>query len=147
MLEQALPRLLNTIKTGLLGQFIRYGIIGAAGSIIYAIIFALLNETVLPASQSDPKINYYVVNGCAFLVSSVFVFFQNKRWVFSHDGHISFNQVFRFYLIAFIAWLIGTQMGVIAMDTGLSNEYGALIMTMGSSVMINFIGRRHFVFS
>lgn len=130
-------------------QFSRYFIVGLLGSAIYAVVFACLNETVFPVDNVQPSkrgLNYAFANGFAFICSSIFVFIQNRSWVFQSDNPSYGRQLVLFYLVALAAWAIGTPVGA-GLVTALEwNEYLALTITISISVFVNYIGRRYIVF-
>ena len=130
-------------------QFSRYVVVGLLGSAIYAVVFACLNETVFPvddAQLSKRGLNYVVANGCAFICSSVFVFIQNRGWVFQSNASSYGRQLFMFYVVAFAAWAVGTPVGALLVTASRWNEYLALAVTVSISTFVNYIGRRYIVF-
>lgn len=131
-------------------QFLRYIIVGASGTVIYAIIFGLLNETVLSAdiqlSDFDRGLRYALANSIPFLVSSIFVYITNRNWVFTAGQHNRTKEIILFYVVASVAFLVGTSGGAFLVGEYNWNEYTALIITIGSSVLINFAGRKLIVF-
>ena len=130
-------------------QFSRYFIVGLLGSAIYAVIFACLNETVFPVDDveiSRRGVNYAIANGCAFICSSIFVFIQNRSWVFQSNNPSYGRQIVLFYLVAFIAWAIGTPIGAWLVTALGWDEYLALAVTISVSVFVNYVGRRYIVF-
>lgn len=131
-------------------QFLRYIVVGASGTIIYAIIFGFLNETVLSVdiqlSDFDRGVKYALANSIPFLVSSVFVYIANRNWVFTAGHHNRSKEIILFYVVAFVAFLIGTLTGALLVAEYNWNEYAALSVTIGASVLINFAGRKLIVF-
>lgn len=131
-------------------QFLKYALIGFAGTFIYASVFSLLNETVLMADQSlaagQRSLNYFLSNSVAFLCSSIFVYLFNRNWVFIADRHSRLKEIILFYAVAFVAYLIGTPAGAYLISQFNWNEYYALGITVVASVLVNFIGRKMFVF-
>ena len=132
-------------------QFFRYLVVGVAGTLIYAAVFWLLNETVLSADKSLSEFergrNYVLSNSVAFVFSSIFVYLKNRSWVFSAGPHTRTKEISLFYLVAFVAYLIGTPTGTWLIAQWGWNEYYALIVTVAASVLVNFIGRKLLVFS
>lgn len=131
-------------------QFLKYVVVGLAGTFIYAVVFSLLNETILMADESlvprERSLNYLLSNSVAFLCSSIFVYIFNRNWVFIADKHSRFKEIILFYSVAFVAYLIGTPTGAYLISQYNWNEYYALGITVGASVLVNFIGRKMFVF-
>ena len=131
-------------------QFFKYAVIGLAGTFIYTAVFSLLNETVLMADGSleatERSLNYFLSNSVAFLCSSIFVYLFNRNWVFIADKHSRLKEIALFYLVAFVAYIIGTPAGAYLIAKYGWNEYYALGITIIASVLINFIGRKMFVF-
>lgn len=131
-------------------QFLKYALIGLAGTFIYAAVFSILNETILMADESlasrERSLNYFLSNTVAFLCSSIFVYLFNRNWVFIADRHTRLKEITLFYAVAFVAYIIGTPTGAYLISNYSWNEYYALGITIVASVMVNFIGRKMFVF-
>jgi len=131
-------------------QFFRYLVVGVAGTAIYAAIFALLNETVFSADDALNEYtrgrNYIFSNSAAFLFSSIFVYMKNKSWVFEGGNRSRHGEIMLFYGVALLAYLIGTPAGTWLIAKHGWNEYFALVVTVGASVLVNFVGRKLLVF-
>lgn len=131
-------------------QFFKYAVIGLAGTSIYAAVFGLLNETILIADTSleagQRSLNYFLSNSVAFLCSSIFVYIFNRNWVFIADKHSRMKEISLFYVVGFVAYLIGTPTGAYLISRYNWNEYYALGITIIASVVVNFLGRKIFVF-
>jgi putative flippase GtrA len=131
-------------------QFFRYLVVGVAGTLIYAAVFALLNETLLSADSALSEFtrgrNFLLSNSAAFLISSIFVYLKNRNWVFEGGKHSRQSEILLFYGVALVAYLIGTPAGTWLVTKYEWNEYFALLVTVGASVLVNFAGRKLLVF-
>ncbi len=118
--------------------------------IIYAAVFGALNETIFSADKSlddgTRQLNYILANSAAFLASSVFVYLKNRSWVFTAGRHTQVKEVALFYSVALFAYAISTPTGAYLVTKYDWNEYLALMFTISTSVLVNFLGRRFFVF-
>lgn len=130
-------------------QFSRYIIAGLLGSAVYAAVFALINEIAFSAAAASASAKagaYLIANALAFAASSIVVFMQNRVWVFRNRNPLIGRQLALFYLVAFASWAASAPLGAWLVAARFWNEYLALAVTIGVSVVANFVGRRHFVF-
>ena len=132
-------------------QFMRYGIVGVLGLALYTFIFFALNETILPADAGEAAIsrgrNYFFSNSIAFVFSTILVYLLNRHWVFQPGRHSMRKEAALFVLISIIAHLIGTPTGSYLVAAYNWNEYWAFSITVTISVLLNFTGRKLFVFA
>jgi putative flippase GtrA len=131
-------------------QFIKYGIAGAIATGIHFLIFAFLNETVLPAdihqNGSQRGWNFFWSFSIAFFLANIFGYFANRRWVFQAGRHSRFVEVGLFYVIAAIAFILGTPLGAWLVANFPLNEYLVYLIAALASVLVNFLGRKLIVF-
>jgi putative flippase GtrA len=145
-------------------QFIKYGICGGLATAVDVLLFYFLAWKVFPAlGQNDPfarlthlavqvvdetvRSRHYLVNrGIAFLFSNFTVYIANRLWVFHPGRHSQWKELLLFYAVSIASFLLGTGLGwVLIAVFGLSTTL-AYVANMAASVMINFAGRKHFVF-
>jgi len=131
-------------------QFLKYSLAGVIASGTYLTCFAILNETVLPADISRPGSergwNFLFSSTLAFSVATVVAYMINQAWVFQPGRHSRLKEFTLFYLIAAVAFLAGTPLGSIVVAYFSVNEYGVFILVVGLSAMVNFLGRKYWVF-
>lgn len=67
-------------------QFIKYDLAGALASGTCILMFAVLNETVLPVdihqSGAQRGWNFFISNMIAFLLGTLVAYLSNRAWVF-----------------------------------------------------------------
>lgn len=131
-------------------QFIKYGIVGAANT--------LLTLGVIFVCKSCLGLNPYVSNAIGYGVGLVNSFYWNRKWVFKADGSLSRHAMF--FLLGFVlcyaaqllvVWLLNASaFGDIRVDLAgfVISGYG-LATLIGNVVysVCNFIYNRVIVFS
>ena len=131
-------------------QFLKYSLAGLIASGTYLACFALLNETVLPADVSQPGAergwNFLFSSMVAFSLATIVAYLINQAWVFQPGRHSRVKEFSLFYLIATVAFLAGTPLGSVVVAYYSVNEYGVFILVVGFSAMVNFLGRKYWVF-
>ena len=131
-------------------QFLKYTLAGAIATGVYVTCFALLNETVLPADVSQPGAergwNFLFSNTVAFSVATIVAYLINQAWVFQPGRHSRLKEFILFYLIAGVAFLAGTPLGSLVVAYFSVSEYGVFVLVVGFSAMVNFLGRKYWVF-
>ena len=131
-------------------QFLKYALAGAIASGTYLACFSLLNETVLPAGieqmGSSRGWNFFFSSTIAFSASSIVAYAINQAWVFQPGRHSRVKEFTLFYLIASVAFLAGTPLGSVVVEYFSVNEYAVFILVIGFSAMVNFAGRKYWVF-
>lgn len=132
-------------------QFTKYLIFGVCGLSIFLGIFALaealwpdfLNREIL--AQGTHQLRMSLVLAVAFIPSSLFSYFTNRAFVFTPGRH-STSKEFSLFMLASTISFVGGEMGkqwIISM--GHQNFIAAISFAV-SSVFINFLARKIFVF-
>ena len=131
-------------------QFLKYSLAGAIAAGTYFACFAILNETVLPADVSQQGAqrgwNFLFSNTVAFSVATIVAYVINQAWVFQPGRHSRLKEFTLFYLIAALAFLAGTPLGSVVVAYFSVNEYAVFVLVVGFSAMVNFLGRKYWVF-
>jgi putative flippase GtrA len=131
-------------------QFLKYILAGVIASGSYVACFSLLNETILPADISQPGAtrgwNFLFSNTLAFITATGVGYLVNQAWVFQSGRHGRLKEFTLFYLIASVAFLAGTPLGSLLVAYFSVNEYGIFILVVAFSGMVNFLGRKYWVF-
>jgi len=131
-------------------QFLQYSLAEVIASGTYLACFAILNETVLPADISQPGAsrgwNFLFSSSLAFSVATTVAYIINQAWVFQPGRHGRVKEFTLFYLIAAVAFLAGTPLGSVVVAYFSVNEYAVFILVVGFSAMVNFLGRKYWVF-
>ena len=131
-------------------QFLKYSLAGAIAAGTYLACFAILNETVLPADVNQPGSargwNFLFSNAVAFSAATIVAYVINQAWVFQPGRHSRLKEFTLFYLIAAVAFLAGTPLGSVVVAYFSVNEYAVFVLVVGFSAMVNFLGRKYWVF-
>lgn len=137
-------------KTHVPTQFVKYGLAGGFGATTYALTFTVLNETVLPAdtalAASERGWNFFAANGVAFVLATFVAYLANKAWVFQPGRHDRWRELAYFYLVAFVGFIAGTPLGSYIVARLAINEYMIFGFVVVASTLVNFLGRKYFVF-
>jgi putative flippase GtrA len=120
----------------LLGQMVRFGLVGAANTALtYGVYLALL-AVGMPA-QPAWALGYVVGMACSLTL--------NRRWTFRQAGASSPAQIARFVVVNLLSLALST--GVVhLLTTGGMGERLAGILAVPVSVLCNFVGNRLWVF-
>jgi len=139
-----------TNKSAVSQQFVKYGLAGVLATGVSFLTFTLLNETVLPADSGQPGAsrgwNFLFSNGIAFLLANMVAYIANRAWVFQSGRHAQWREVLLFYLLAGIAFMAGTPLGSLIVSLYAINEYFVFVLVLALSIMVNFLGRKFWVF-
>ncbi|MFC1740308.1 GtrA family protein [Pseudomonadota bacterium] len=137
-------------KTSTPIQFLKYGLAGGLAAVTHILTFAVLNETVLPADMAQSADtrgwNFFASNTVAFLLANFVAYAANRAWVFQPGRHTRWKEVFYFYMIAAVAFVAGTPLGAFIVARTSTNEYFVFGLVLVMSVMVNFLGRKYWVF-
>ncbi len=130
-------------------QFLRFGLVGAANTLLDLGVFTLL-LTIFPTRDVGLALFY---NSLAFIVAAANSFFWNKYWTFRKDRHIKWREIAAFAFVTLsgmtlnnvILFLLSLLFGSALFLNGmfaLGGKGVAIAMTM----MISFFGMRLLVF-
>ncbi|MGE4490453.1 MAG: GtrA family protein [Kiritimatiellales bacterium] len=148
-------------------QFIKYGLCGAAASVVDITVFFLFAWLVFPAlTESDPfaKLlaalhqdiravteavrlrNYWIDKSICFMFSNFTAYVLNVLFVFKAGKHKRHHELMLFYAVSLISFFIGTFAGdLLIRFCGLDTTY-SYIAAMISALLINYAGRKFFIF-
>jgi putative flippase GtrA len=132
-------------------QFIKYGICGVGSLIVGQSIWLALSIWAWPALDSElPKevraLHSTYNNLISFFFGNLFAYFTNSKWVFTPGRHHRLLEFFYFTLISTVAFVIGLSTGPMLIQMyGISTLLAQLLMLV-SSVLVNFVCRKFFVF-
>lgn len=131
-------------------QFLKYSLAGAIATGTYLASFTLLNESVLPADVALPGAvrgwNFLFSNTLAFLLGTLVAYVVNQAWVFQPGRHGRLREFTLFYLIAAVAFVAGAPLGSLLVANFSFSEYWVFVLVVVLSGMVNFLGRKYWVF-
>ena len=145
-------------------QFIKYGMAGGLATAVDLTLTFLLSWKFLPALTSDDRLvtltgiaitpvaesmrplNYFIDCGIAFMVANLVAYVANVLWVFEPGRHSRRKEISLFYAVSGFSFLVGTGLAAALIHYfGLATSY-AKIINVFASVMINYAGRKFFIF-
>lgn len=91
---------------------------------------------------------YSIAKACGFIAGTIFAYFANKHWTFSHVEHAP-NSMPRFaalYAITLGANVLANQAVLGMADHAALGVNFAFLMATGVSAVLNFLGMKFFVF-
>jgi len=149
-------------------QFLKYGICGGIATGVDMLVFFLFAWLVFPAlTESDPFThllrwlhldirtvsesvrlrNYWIDKVVCLLFSNFTAYILNVRFVFKAGKHKRHHELMLFYGVSLLSFLIGTFAGDFLMRYyGVDTSY-SYIIAMISALMINYAGRKFFIFN
>jgi len=145
-------------------QFLKYGMCGGVAfsadiAVFYTLaVFVvpsltandafvqLLNLDVEPIPESLRLRNFWIGKSASFIVSNLVAYALNVLFVFKGGKHKVHHEIALFFCVSFAAFLLGTWSGDVlirffGVQTTVSN-----LTAMISATLINYTGRKFFVF-
>jgi len=162
--------MLTSTDTHPIIQFIKYGIAGGFATTVHMFIFFLMAWKICPAlTAKDPFVrlfqklkieippsdiddkkrsNHMMFNNfVAFMFSNFVAYIINILWVFESGKHTWYVELGMFYAVSGISMFIGTALGgALVRWARIATTY-AFIANIVTSVMINYVCRKFFIFN
>jgi putative flippase GtrA len=149
-------------------QFIKYGMAGGAATVIHILVFFLAGFLLFPCVSADDPLmrflswafgasapvvnevlrgrNAAVSNVIAFVIANAVCYVMNRLFVFRPGRHHVILEFLLFFAVSAISAGIGTALIYILVDRfGVQTSY-AFIANIFSSLAINYLMRKFFVF-
>ena len=154
-------------KDNRLVQFIKYGMCGGAATAVDMVAFFLLAWLAFPAlTESDPftKLlgllnldiravsesvrlrNYWIDKGICFMFSNFTAYILNVLFVFKAGKHKRHHELMLFYAVSLISFFFGTFAGDLLIRFGGLDTTYSYVAAMISALLINYAGRKFFIF-
>lgn len=145
-------------------QFIKYGMAGGLATVVDLGVTYFLSWKVIPALTSDDAIvkllglsvipieeavrarHYFINRALAFLVGNMVAYITNVLWVFEPGRHSRAKEITLFYVVSGISFVIGTSIGTGLIQFLHWTTTMALAANVVASVLINYAGRKFFIF-
>lgn len=127
-------------------------------------VFALLTWKVFPALQADELVvrffhlqvkpmdealrarNYAFCKIIEFLLANLVGYIINRNWVFEPGRHPPHKEVLLFYAVSLISFLAGTALGAGLIAWLNAGALMAYIASLAAAVLINYAGRKYYIF-
>jgi len=145
-------------------QFIKYGMAGGVATFVDISVFYFVSIWVLPGlGQDDIVVKLFSINmpeiteamrGHRFIINSIIAFFFsnltcyliNIFWVFEPGRHKWYVEMGLFYAVSGTSIGLGILVGSIGIEFfGMSTTFSYIAKGV-SSLMINYLGRKFFIF-
>ena len=145
-------------------QFIKYAMCGGAATLVDIVLFNFLAWKVFPAlGVDDPLVRlfgldvvpvddftrarrYYLIKTITFFFGNLTAYVLNVLWVFKPGRHSRLKELGLFYAVSIFSWALGMGLGGMLIRVfGWETSY-AYLVNMATSVMINYVCRKYFIF-
>jgi putative flippase GtrA len=148
-------------------QFIKYILCGGIATGVDMAVFFMMAWLVFPAlTETDPftKLlglmqrdvvvvseavrlrNYWIDKVICFLISNFVAYVLNVLFVFKAGKHKRHHEMFLFYAVSTVAFVLGTLAGdLLIRFAGLDTTYSYLCAII-AALLINYTGRKFFIF-
>lgn len=119
-------------------KIIKYAIVGVANTLIDWAVYVVLTKFI--------SIEPWIANVVGYVAGMVSSFVGNKFFTFKTKNTKTGIELVKFVIINMIS--LGVSTGVVALTTSVWswNKYIAKILSTGTSMTVNYIGSRFFVF-
>ena len=122
-------------------QFVKFGIVGASGTIVNLVIFTVLQRIVPDHSAG---LQYSVIYSISFLSGGVSNYFFNRIWTFRSTGHAGKEGV-QFLSVSVLALLVG--LGVSALlGPYLGHGHRLWFVATCAGIFVNFFVNKYWTF-
>jgi len=155
-LKTILARIRERNVPGLI-QFAVYGFCGVAATVVFLTIVVTLSKTINPAyegmivngekiSDSLRAKNLLINNTIGFFIANIVAYVMNILLVFKSGRHHPVMEFFYFTLISVVAFALSQVAGPwLVQQFGVPTNV-AIMTNTASSMLLNFAGRKFFVF-
>ncbi len=130
-------------------EFIKFGIVGLSNTIISYLIY-LFVLSILDKFGGNIKFDYFIANVVAFVLSVLWSFYWNNKYVFKVENgkerNIFFALVKTYMSYAFTGLLLNNVFAYVWIDILGVNKNIAPLITLIISVPINFIMNKLWAF-
>ncbi|MEK6893823.1 MAG: GtrA family protein, partial [Nanoarchaeota archaeon] len=123
----------------LMGQFIKFCMVGSVGATINYSLFFLLYHFL--------GVYYITASGTGFLCSLLVAFLLNSRFTFNFSNKEQFKRkLFKYFIVNIFTLILGLSLLKIFVDVLYLNVYIMNFFVMGIQAVSNFTGSKLFVF-
>ena len=142
MKQKIIDKLKNNPK---LKEIFLYIVFGGLTTVINYVVFALFRELILTSSAPS---HLLISNLVAWVLSVLFAFFTNRKYVFESKSNKSFKELVLFFAARVLSFLLFDQFSLYAMVTWLGiNQYIAKLIANIFVVIFNYIASKLVIFN
>lgn len=163
-MSESLGRILSPERAGGFVQFIKYGIVGVASTLVQVVAFYALASTALKCLAADdsmvqlfglPSVDvthsvrafrFAVATGIGFLISNVFCWLMNRAFVFKAGKFAWWKELALFIGVSGLAMIIATLASSAAIRWGGMMTTLAVFLEIVVSFLFNYFLRKFFIF-
>lgn len=145
-------------------QFIRYALCGGLATGADILVFFALAWRAFPALlATDPLVrllgldvvaidepqrirNYVICRAVSFVFANGVAYVTNVLWVFETGRHGRRKEIALFYAVSVVSLILGTALGAGMIRFAGASTTFALAANLVASVLVNFAGRKFWVF-
>lgn len=130
-------------------QFIKFGIVGVSNTIVNYVIY-LLSLHVLEVWRGEQRFDYLIAQIIAFLLSVLWSFFWNYKYVFAQKEK-SLGEIVKQLMKAYISYsvtgvFLNSILLFVEIDVFEMSKVLAPVINIFISVPINFLMNKYFTF-
>ena len=123
-------------------QFVKYGIVGASGSVVNLIVFSILQHAMTSVAMQQ---QHYTLNfSIAFLSGGVSNYVLNRLWTFRSSGH-AVVQGMQFLAVSAIALAVGLVVSHFA-EPYLGPGHKTWLLATLAGIVVNFFVNKYWTF-
>jgi putative flippase GtrA len=123
-------------------QFVKYGIVGASGSVVNLIVFSILQHAMSGVAMQQ---QHYTANfSIAFLSGGVSNYILNRIWTFRASGH-AVLQGMQFIAVSAMALVVGLIVSHFA-EPYLGPGHKTWLLATLAGIVVNFFVNKYWTF-
>jgi putative flippase GtrA len=128
-----------------LRQFVKFAIVGGAGTIVNLAVFSTIIYAYVKAAGSRPLLVEQMASGIAFCVAVVSNFLLNRRWTFRHTGSL-IPHFGRFFLVSCVGLALNVFLYTVLHERAGLGEHLSELLAIACVMPINFLGSKFWAF-
>lgn len=136
-------------KNAIIGQFVRFGIVGISNTIISYIIY-IITLVILNWLKWCPDIDYLIAQATMFILSVAWSFYWNNHFVFIRDGNrrrnVFFALIKSYVLYSFSVLFLNGFLLTLWIEKLEISKYYAPVINLIINVPINFLLNKFWTF-
>ena len=137
-------------------QFFKYFVCGGLATLAHNAMFALTGYTIFPhfthlveelnLTMGARITNFTLSSLAGFLVGNTFAYLTNLTFVFEGGRHSKIKEFTIFTLVSSIGFFAGLIVAILNLTKGTGGSWVAAIALVITSLIVNFICRKFFIF-